>query len=130
MERGTEGLYRPLTINGKECAYAFDTGANFSVMSEAEASRLGLDVHQVGTRIGDSSGGQIGRRVAIVENFVVGGLHLKNVAFAVLPDSQEPFKDLPDGKRGHASISMGTRRKIHFESTHQGSRFGFFKLVF
>jgi predicted aspartyl protease len=106
MQHGTEGLYLPLTINGKESAYAFDTGANFSVMSESEASRLSLHVHQVGTRIGDSSGGQIGLRVAIVENFVVGGLHLKNVAFAVLPDSQEPFKDLPDGKRGLIGIPV------------------------
>jgi predicted aspartyl protease len=106
MQRGREGLYLPLTINGKEGAYAFDTGANFSVMSEAEALRLGLDVHQVGTHIGDSSGGTIGLRVAIVENLAIGGLRLKNVAFAVLPDSQEPFKDLPDGKRGLIGIPV------------------------
>lgn len=106
MQRGTEGLYLPLTINGKECAYSFDTGANFSLMSESEASRLGLDVQKVGTHIGDSSGGTIGLRVAIVQNFAIGGLRLKNVAFAVLPDSQEPFKDLPDGKRGLIGIPV------------------------
>jgi hypothetical protein len=106
MQRGAEGLYLPLTINGKECAYAFDTGANFSVMSESEASRLGLDVHNLGTRIGDSSGGKIGLRVALVQNLVIGGLRLKNVAFAILPDSQEPFKDLPDGNRGLIGIPV------------------------
>ena len=33
---------------------------NFSLMSESEAKRLGLVVRNVGTRISDSSGGQIG----------------------------------------------------------------------
>jgi hypothetical protein len=51
-------------------------------------------------------GGTIGLRVAIVENFAIGGLRLKNAAFAVLPDSQEPFKDLPDGSRGLIGIPV------------------------
>jgi hypothetical protein len=103
MQRGT---HLPFAINGKEGAYAFDTGANFSVMSDSEAARLGLEVQQVGTHIGDSSGGNIGLRVAVAKDFVIGGLHLRNVAFAVLPDSQEPFKELPVGNRGLIGIPV------------------------
>jgi hypothetical protein len=99
-------LYLPFTVNGKVATYAFDTGANFSVMSESEAKRLGLAVRNVGTRINDSSGGQIGLRVAVVNDLILGGLHLKNVAFGVLPDTQEPFVDLPEGKRGLLGIPV------------------------
>lgn len=106
MQRGTEGSFLPLTINGKEAAYAFDTGANFSMISGSEAERLGLRVRLVKTSIGDSSGGKIGLRTATAKDLWVGGLHLKNVAFGVLPDSQEPFKDLSEENRGLIGIPI------------------------
>jgi predicted aspartyl protease len=106
MQQGTEGFYLPFAINGKEGAYAFDTGANFSVMSDSEAARLGLNVQTVETHVDDSSGGKVGLRVAVAKDFEIGGLHLKNVAFAVLPDSQEPFKELPVGNRGLIGIPV------------------------
>ncbi len=47
-----------------------------------------------------------GARIAVVKKFIVGGLHLENVAFTVLPDAQEPFVDMPEGQRGILGIPV------------------------
>jgi predicted aspartyl protease len=104
MEDGN--LYLPLAVAGKEANYVFDSGANFSIMSESEAKRLSLAVRNVDTKLGDSSGAHLGVRVAVAKDVTIGGLHLKNVAFGVLPDTQEPFAELPEGKRGILGIPV------------------------
>jgi hypothetical protein len=92
--------YLPLTINGIAAQFCFDTGANMSVISEAEAARLGLKIVSTTTKISDSSGSSIQTEVARADDLLIGNLHLKGVVFAVLPDAQEPFVELPLGKRG------------------------------
>jgi predicted aspartyl protease len=92
--------YLPLTINGITALFCFDTGANMSVISEAEAARLGMKLVSTTTKISDSSGNTIQTEVARADDLVIGNLHLKGVVFAVLPDAQEPFVELPLGKRG------------------------------
>lgn len=99
-------IYLPITVDGKEASYVFDSGANFSIMSESEAKRLGLPVRKLDTQLGDSSGAQFGARIAVAKDVVVGGLHLKNVAFGVLSDTHEPFVELPEGKRGILGIPV------------------------
>jgi predicted aspartyl protease len=106
MRREDGNLYLPLEIEGKTALYAFDTGANFSVISEAEASRLGLAVTSVDTNIADSSGNQLGLRVAVAKSLTVGGLELHDVAFGVLPDTQPPFNELAEQKRGLLGIPI------------------------
>jgi gag-polyprotein putative aspartyl protease/Aspartyl protease len=105
-------VYLPTEINGEKALYAFDTGANFSVISEAEASRFGMAVSSVDTSIGDSSGNHLGIRVAVAKSLNIGGLQLRNVAFVVLPDTQPPFNGLVERKRGLLGIpvllAMGT----------------------
>jgi hypothetical protein len=93
MQKGN--LYLPITVEGKQAGYILDTGANFSLLSESEAKRLGLVIRNVNTQIGDSSGAHLGTRVAIAKEFRLAGLHLKNVAFGILPDTQPPFAGLP-----------------------------------
>jgi predicted aspartyl protease len=99
-------LYLPLTISGKQASFILDTGANFSLLSESEANRLGLFVQSVDTQIGDSSGAHLGMRVAIAKDLLIGNFHLRNVAFGVLPDTQPPFAGLPVGRRGLLGIPV------------------------
>jgi predicted aspartyl protease len=106
MLREDGNLYLPIEIDGKTALYAFDTGANFSLISEAEASRLGLAVTSVDTSLADSSGNHVGMRVAVPKSLTVGGLQLHNVAFGVLPDTQPPFNELAEGKRGLLGIPI------------------------
>ena len=45
-------------------------------------------------------------RTAVVDDLAIGDAHLRNVAFLILPDSQEPMTDLPPGERGLIGIEV------------------------
>lgn len=90
----------PLKVNGVAARFALDSGANLSLISESEAKRFGLVLHDVSGQLGDSTGGQTRFRVAIAERLSLGQAQLKNVAFLVVSDKQQPFKDLPPGEKG------------------------------
>jgi len=90
----------PVSINGKEATYWFDTGANFSVMSESEAKRIGLKVREVGGSSLVSTGARVSIRLAVADQISLGEAVLRNVAFLVFPDDQPPFNSQPVGSRG------------------------------
>jgi hypothetical protein len=93
--------FLPLKLNGKEARFFFDTGAGFSVLTEAEVKELGLVAETVNSTMGDSSGkGVAGFRVALVKDVTIGGLHLRNVPFLVFSDEGEPWNSLPLNRRG------------------------------
>jgi len=80
-------LIVPLLINGRAANYSIDTGAEASVMSAAEARRLGLTVHPVSasfSTFGSHSGQATG--VTVAADLVIGNFHLRNVFFLVTPD--------------------------------------------
>lgn len=94
-------LLIPAEINGKSTNYIFDTGANFSLISEGEAKRLGLTVRESsGHKVGDSAGVNVDTRIAVADQLRVGNVRLTHVAFFVVGDDQQPFVDLPSGERG------------------------------
>jgi Aspartyl protease len=94
-------LFIPVEVNGKQGSYIIDTGANFSLISEAEAKRLGLTISEKsGARIGDSSGANLDFRVAFADRLTVGRMRLRHVPFFVMRDDQQPFVELPAGERG------------------------------
>jgi hypothetical protein len=94
------GVYIPITLDGHEAHYSLDSGASPSLMSESEAKRLGLEILDTTTQMGSVTAQHFGARIAVVKDLVIGGLHLQNVAFDVLPDAQEPFVDSPEEQRG------------------------------
>ena len=90
----------PVEINGKSATYWFDTGANLSVVSDSEARRLGLLTRAVETKAGVMTGAKIQFRVAIAGDVQIGNSHLRNVAFLIFSDDQQPFGSLPQDSRG------------------------------
>jgi hypothetical protein len=106
MFMNEDGLYIPIVVDGHEAHYSIDTGSNTSLMSESEAKRLGLQVQSVETQFVSITAAHIDARIAVVKELIVGGLHLENVAFLVVPDAQEPFVDLPEGQRGILGIPV------------------------
>jgi predicted aspartyl protease len=95
-----------LTANGVPGSYILDTGANNSALCESEARRLGLPVHETTSKVTDISGSPSAVRVAVVPDLWIGKTHLKNVAFLVFPDANEPFVDLPAGHKGLLGIPV------------------------
>ena len=72
-------------MNGREAHYGVDTGADVSTISEAEASRLGLKVHEApGFRWRDGFGHAIAARIALADELVLSDFRLTNVLFIVL----------------------------------------------
>ncbi|MGD0894114.1 MAG: retropepsin-like aspartic protease [Terracidiphilus sp.] len=95
-----QNLVLPVTIDGVQAHYIFDNGFSLSAMSEAEAVRLGLKVRDVKTNIDTMSGAQVGVRIAVADDLEVAGVHLRNVAFYVLPRNEPPLNQLAPGRQG------------------------------
>lgn len=101
-----DGIVLPLAIHGQTVHWLLDTGASFSVMSESEAARLGVRIEESSFKVGDSNGGATRMRTAVVDDLTIGRTRLRNVAFLVLPDSQEPMSDWQPGERGIIGIPV------------------------
>jgi len=94
------GVHMPLLVNGKPATWLLDTGANVTVVSQAEADLLGVAAHTSRSKLDDLAGGTATVRTARVAQLVIGGTELRNVPLVILPDGQPPFNDRPPGKRG------------------------------
>lgn len=92
FERDMAGLPRvPLTINGQAREYVFDTGANFSVVTESQASELGLRMLGASAGIGSVTQDTTAAHLAVADTLTLGNLTFENVAFLVVPDSSLSF---------------------------------------
>jgi predicted aspartyl protease len=99
-------LFLPVTASGITGYYIADTGANISAMCESEARRLGLKLEETSTKLGDINGTGSTMHLAVVPDMWIGKTHLKNVAFTIYPDANEPFVDLPKGHKGVLGIPV------------------------
>jgi predicted aspartyl protease len=100
IEIQDQNLVLPVTVNGVQAHYIFDNGFSLSALSEAEAIRLGLKIHAVKTSIDTMTGAQVNVRIAVANDLEVAGVHLRNVAFYVLPPHEPPLNQLAPGRQG------------------------------
>jgi hypothetical protein len=94
------GVKLPVMVHGKTFHWLLDTGANFSFISEAEARALGIAIDENAVNIADPAGGTARVRTAVADELAIGDVHIRNVGFLVLPDTQEPMSDWQPGERG------------------------------
>ncbi len=76
----------PVEIGGHHAEWIFDTGANFSTVSESEARRMGLTIREANAYATGSTGKNNSLRLAVAPDLLFGAAHLRNVVFLVLPD--------------------------------------------
>lgn len=76
----------PVEVNGHKGKWIFDTGANWSTVSESEAAAMGLALRQTSTYVKGSPGTKNPLRMAIARDLRFGNAHLRNVVFLVLSD--------------------------------------------
>jgi predicted aspartyl protease len=106
--------------NKKAALWFMDTGANISVMSDAEAAALGLVVHSVDTKMADISGTMTAFKITQVDKLTIGRTELKHVAFVVLPHTQPPFDDIPTEQQALLGIQvLWALGSIHIDKTQQ-----------
>ena len=96
----SDGVRMPLSVNGQPVSWLLDTGANITLLSEAEARRVGLVVRDSTGEVADLAGGTATVRTAEIGRIVIGETELRNVPAIVLPESQPPWVELPPGQQG------------------------------
>ncbi len=80
-------------VDGSRVEMALDTGANFSVLMESVARRIGLTVREVGLKVATSTGRSIPADVAVAHQVSLGRAEFRNVVFLVFPDQLLTFAD-------------------------------------
>ncbi len=76
----------PVTVNGVQGDWIFDTGANTSTITESEARRMGLAVRRTKAYVGGSTDRKNAMQLAVAKDLQLGGAHIHNVVFLVLAD--------------------------------------------
>jgi len=95
----------PVLINGRRATYLLDTGAWISIMTIAEAKRLGLTIREGTGMIGDPSGNGVKIRTAVAKRLSVGSMIFHDASFAILPDV-EPWKSMPPRHGGIIGVPV------------------------
>lgn len=111
-------MFLPMTLNGSACNFILDSDANFSFIAESEAQRLGLKITDTAAETTGALGKGAKIRSAVVDDLVIGGLHLQNVAFMVLADEGSLFPTLPEGSKGAVGLPVFlAMRTAHWDRT-------------
>lgn len=92
MKRDLAGLYNiPVTYNSETFDFIFDTGANFSTITESYAKKLDLVFTEGIIKVGAITGKKIDSRIAWAKSFFIGNMEIKNTLFLVLKDEDLSF---------------------------------------
>lgn len=108
MVRMSDDFFIPVAVNGTPAKYGFDSGMDISCMSEAEARRLKLPIHEVrsSTFQDGASGNDVAVRFVVADRLRVGGFELRHVVFLVVRDDAMPFVELPPDRQGIVGIPV------------------------
>ncbi len=112
----SDDFFIPLAVNGKPARYGFDSGMDISFISEAEANRLRLPIHDVSAASlqDGASGNDVPIRFVVADRLTVGGVELRHVVFLVTRNDAMPFVELPRDKQGILGlpvlVAFGTMR--------------------
>jgi predicted aspartyl protease len=86
------GLWRiPLKVENIDFSFVFDTGADFSVIVESLAKKLGMKISDEEFNVGTSTDKKIKSRVAVASSVIIGDVSLENVVFYVMKDEDFTF---------------------------------------
>ena len=92
VEKDMAGMLNiPLKINGVDNKFIFDTGANFSVIVESEAIKLGMKILKKTVQVSTSTEEKTDAYLAIADSIFIGDIKIKNAAFYVLKDESLTF---------------------------------------
>jgi clan AA aspartic protease (TIGR02281 family) len=111
-----------VTVNGGAQEAVIDTGANLTVLSRETARRLGVQIIDSETRVGNGVDGTVPVRVGIVDRLEIAGTVVRNVSVLVIDDEQLTFP-LPGGYDIRAIIGFPVLRVLGRIRIENGGRF-------
>lgn len=88
------GLFRiPVKLNSTEENVVFDTGANFSVITDSLALESGMKIFGDSFKVKAITGGEVDSQLAIADTLKIGNTVLYNVVFLVFPEASLSFPE-------------------------------------
>lgn len=94
ITKDVAGLYRiPVRINSRKEEVVFDTGANFSVITDSLAFRSGMEIFGDSFKVKAITGGEVHSKIAIAGTLQIGNTVLHNVVFLVFPEASLSFPE-------------------------------------
>jgi hypothetical protein len=94
----------PVQVNGMDTQLIFDTGANFSTVSESEAKRMGLSIRDSSAAVAGATVSDNPVRVASAD-IVLGNAYIHNVVFLVFADRATYLAPLRLRMRGFLGLT-------------------------
>lgn len=92
ITRDMAGLSRiPVSLNSVTQNVVFDTGANFSVITDSLASRSGIQIGEQVFKVTAITGGKVDSRIGVADSLRLGASVLRNVVFLVFPEESLSF---------------------------------------
>ncbi len=81
----------PVTMNNKTEDYIFDTGANFSTISQSQAKKMGVRELNAKFSVTTSSRNALESKLGGADKMQIGNITFSNVVFIILPDKALKF---------------------------------------
>lgn len=95
IEKDLAGLARiPVQINHIPQQVVFDTGANFSVITDSLALKAGMEIHDTQFKVTAITGKEINSKIAVARELSLGNSKLQNVVFLVFPEESLSFPQI------------------------------------
>jgi hypothetical protein len=92
IRKDIAGLWNlPLTIDTNKFEFVFDSGAEYCVLVESLAKKLGLKISGTDFKVGTATDKKILSRVAVVNSLTIGNAILENVVFYIMKDEDFTF---------------------------------------
>ena len=86
-----KGTHIDVAIHNHQRDYAFDTGANYSILMFSEAKGLGLKIIKAGFDVETVTGKTVKGDIAVADSLKIGNMKFSNVVFLVFPDEALTF---------------------------------------
>ncbi|MDR0546475.1 MAG: retroviral-like aspartic protease family protein [Dysgonamonadaceae bacterium] len=84
-------LMTPVKCKGIDDEFIFDSGANFSTITDSCAIKLGLNIINSDIKVGTATNTSVQSRLAVADSLYVGGILFENVVFLVMPAAAMTF---------------------------------------
>jgi predicted aspartyl protease len=81
----------PVTMNKETTDFIFDTGANFSTISESCAKKMGVRTLNAKFSVTTSSRSALESKLGVADELKIGDVIFRNVVFIILPDKSLKF---------------------------------------
>lgn len=95
MTRDLAGLANLDVASGSFASqFIFDTGANFSTVTESAAKAFNMDIREGVIEVGAITGAKVNAHVAICPAFTFGNVTVNNAVFLVFPDTALAFPQI------------------------------------